>query len=524
MEDLISCELIGDLPAVAAGRWGARAALEFRGAHWTYAQFEQEVARITSALQASGVRKGDRVATWLVNSVEAEFLFFAIIRAGAICVPLNTRYRTQDLAYALRQSGTTLLFTAAKSGPVDFGALVQEALRGEGMPQLREIVTMGPTGIPAAVAWEDFMRRVGTSQVPVQIDPADAALMVYTSGTTGNPKGVLLNHSGMRLCLDRTRIMDLTCGDVQLTYLPLFHTYALSYNMMMSFMCGARQVLMEVFDADAALDIIASHRVTVVHGFDAHFNDFLLALKRRPRDISSLRFGTLTVGSDSSVALARAVQQEFCPTLSGYGMTEVWGAVAVTPADATTGQRCEASGVPQPGAELKVIDPASGRELPPGEVGEILVRSYSRMIGYHDQPEASAVAIDAGGWFHSGDAGVLREDGHIRYMARYKDMLKVGGENVSPAEIEGIVAAIPGVAAVAVVSERHERLQEVPVAFIVVAPGATLDTESVRAHCHGRIASFKIPARVIVVAELPMTPTGKVQKELLRQRLARPQV
>lgn len=524
MEDLISCDLIGDLPAVAAGRWGERAALEFRGAHWSYAGFEQEVARITSALQASGVRKGDRVATWLVNSAEAEFLFFAIIRAGAICVPLNTRYRTQDLAYALRQSGTTLLFTAARSGPVDFGALVQEALRGEGLPRLREVVTMGQTGIPGALAWQDFMCRASSAQARVEIDPADAALMVYTSGTTGSPKGVLLNHSGMRLCRDRTRIMGLTANDVQLTYLPLFHTYAISYNMMMSFMCGARQVLMEVFDADAALDFIESHRVTVVHGFDAHFNDFLLARKRRPRDTSSLRFGTLTVGSDSSVGLARAVQEEFCPTLSGYGMTEVWGAIAITPADATVEQRCEASGIPQPGAELKVIDPVSRRELPAGQVGEILVRSYSRMIGYHDQPQASSAAIDAEGWFHSGDAGVLRADGHIRYMARYKDMLKVGGENVSPAEIEGIVAAIPGVEAVAVVGERHERLQEVPVAFVVAVPGTALDTESVRAHCRGRIASFKIPARVIVVTELPMTPTGKVQKELLRQRLARSQV
>jgi fatty-acyl-CoA synthase len=325
----------------------------------------------------------------------------------------------------------------------------------------------------------------------------------------------------MRLCLDRTRIMGLTGEDVQLTYLPLFHTYALSYNMIMSFMCGARQILMDTFDAEKALDLIESRRVTVVHGFDAHFNDFLQAQERRPRDISSLRFGTLTVGADSSIALARTVQARFCPTLSGYGMTETWGAVTITPQGASIEQRCEASGVPQPGVEIKVIEPATGRTLGAGETGEILVRSYSRMKGYHEQPDATAAAIDADGWFHTGDAGELRADGNVRYMTRYKDMLKVGGENVSPAEIESLLAAIPGVLAVAVVGERHERLAEVPVAFIVAAAGAPVDTESVRAHCRGRIASYKIPARVITVGALPLTPTGKVQKELLRQQLAR---
>lgn len=521
MEELVSSTLIGDLPAVAAQRWGTRQALEFRGARWSYAEFEKEVAAITAALQAAGVRKGDRVATWLVNSAQAEFLFFAIIRAGAICVPLNTRYRTQDLAYALKQSGTSLLITAVRSGPVDFSQLLMAAMEGEGAPVLRGIVTMGPSDIPGAMTWDAFLSRARAREphAPELLAATDPALMVYTSGTTGSPKGVLLDHSGMQLCLDRARIMELKGSDVQLTYLPLFHTYALSYNVIMSLMCGARQVLMESFDADAALDLIESKRVTVLHGFDAHFNDFLHAQQRKHRDTSSLRFGTMTVGADSSVALARTVQERLCLTLSGYGMTEMWGAVTITPQGATQDQRCVASGLPQPGVTLRIIDPATGVDLPQGEIGEILVRSYSRMIGYHEQPEATAAAIDNDGWFHTGDAGVMRADGHVRYMARYKDMLKVGGENVSPAEIEGLLAAIPGVLAVAVVGERHERLAEVPVAFIVVALGAAIDTESVRAHCRGRIASYKVPARVITVAELPLTPTGKVQKELLRRSL-----
>jgi fatty-acyl-CoA synthase len=300
----------------------------------------------------------------------------------------------------------------------------------------------------------------------------------------------------------------------------LFHTYAISYSMIMSFMCGAHQILMNGFDADTALSLIEEKGITVVHGFDAHFNDFLLSQKRRPRDISSLRFGTMTVGSDASVPLAREVQEKFCPTLSGYGMTEVWGAVTITPRNASVEQRCEASGLPQPGVEVRVVDINTGDVLPAGSMGEIQVRSYSRMIGYHNNLEATAAAIDQDGWFHTGDAGVMREDGHVRYLARYKDILKVGGENVSPAEVEGLISTMRGVECVAVVGQPHERLQEVPVAFIVAAAEGPHSEEEVIAFCRGKMASFKIPARIFFVDELPVTPTGKVQKELLRQGLA----
>ena len=530
---LLYCDLIGDLPQAAAQRWGERLAVIFDGQRWTYKQFDEEVTRLAKALRHVGVQKGDRVALWLTNSAELEFLLFAVIKLGAVAVPLNTRYRTQDLAFTLKNSGSVLLVSAGQSGPVSFDAILHDALgdivvddqglvRTEHVASLRRIVMMGESSIPGAMSWESFRKLGLTADVDlstVTLAASDVALIVYTSGTTGSPKGVLLSHHGMQLCFDRAVAMRLEANDIQLTYLPLFHVYAISYSMIMSLMCGGAQVIMSGFQADQALELIAKHRVTVVHGFDAHFNDFMLALARTPSDISSLRFGTLTVGADSTIELAQAAQTKVCPTLSGYGVTELWGGVTITPQGASLEQRCAASGYPLPGVELRVINPETGQPMALGEIGEIQVRSYSRMIGYHNQTEATAAVFDADGWYKSGDAGILREDGHVRFVVRLKDMLKVGGENVSPAEIEGLIATMPGVEYVAIVGKQDARLSEVPVAFMVTSVAGPKQAEQVINHCKGKIASFKIPAEVYFVDALPMTPTGKIQKELLRTRL-----
>jgi fatty-acyl-CoA synthase len=530
---LVYCDLIGDLPALAAQRWGGRHAFTFEDKSWSYLEVEQEVAQLARALQVLGVKPGDRVALWLTNSASLECLLFAVIKIGAVAVPLNTRYRTQDLAYTLKNSGSVLLISAGKSGPVNFDAILLEALgqtsvdaqgwlSSEAVPSLKRVVMMGDSEIPGALRWESF-RELGTQSQSnfrdTRYQSTDAALIVYTSGTTGNPKGVLLSHNGMRLCFDRAEAMQLQASDIQLTYLPLFHVYAISYSMIMSFMCGGAQVIMSGFQVDQALELIAKHRVTVVHGFDAHFNDFMLALAKKPSDISSLRFGTLTVGADSTIQLAQAAQSKVCPTLSGYGVTELWGGVTLTPQAANLEQRCAASGYPLPGVELRVINPDTQQPVATGEVGEIQVRSYSRMIGYHNQPEATEQVFDSEGWYKSGDAGILRADGHVRFVVRLKDMLKVGGENVSPAEIEGLIATLPGVEYVAVVGRPDVRLSEVPVAFIVSATTGPKQAQQVIAHCKGKIASFKIPVECYFVEALPMTPTGKIQKEVLRTRL-----
>ncbi|NYT44625.1 AMP-binding protein [Alcaligenaceae bacterium] len=532
-DKLISCELLGQLPHAAAGTWGDRKALIYKGQSWTYQQFEDEVQVAASALASAGVRPGDRVALWLPNCPALQFLLFATTRIGAVAVPLNTRYKSMELRYALLQSGSTLVISATRAGPVDLDGILKDVVGGgtatedstahfSSIPALKGIIMIGDSQIPGHTPWAAFRDSGWNSAadyVTPTIMPSDIALMLFTSGTSGQPKGVLLNHAGLKLCHDRARIMRLSKDDIQLTYLPLFHIYAFGYSVMMSLMSGATQVLMDVFKGEEALRLIHEHRVTVLHGFEAHFSDLFAARNKLDLDVSSLRIASFATGAKSVTALAEIVQEALCETSSSYGLTETWGGITISPPGATLSQRCESSGLPQPGIEVRIVDPNSGCVLPTNTIGEIQVRSYALFTSYHDDPAETERVIDADGWFRTGDAGILRDDGYLRCLARFKDMLKVGGENVAPAEIEGLLCEIPGVRAAAVVGQKNDRLEEVPVAFIVAQPNECPGESEIIEYFRGKIANFKIPTRVIFIEELPMTSTGKVQKELLRKRL-----
>ena len=255
---------------------------------------------------------------------------------------------------------------------------------------------------------------------------------MYTSGTTGFPKGVMHSHRMIRNVTDRAFRLAITEHDVILMYLPLFHLFAFSEGMLTSVVTGARQVLIETFDADESLALLERERATVLHGFDTHYKELVEAHARRPRDVSSVRTGILAAGMASSTPVARAARALFGPLVSGYGMSEFGAGAAIGALDSTEEQSCEGSGYPAPGYEIRIVDPATGRDQPPGAPGEILVRGYTLMRGYYNKPEATAAAIDAEGWMHTGDMGLFRPDGHLRFMGRYRDMLKVGGENVDP--------------------------------------------------------------------------------------------
>jgi fatty-acyl-CoA synthase len=300
-------------------------------------------------------------------------------------------------------------------------------------------------------------------------------------------------------------------------YLPLFHTFAFTEGMLTSMISGARQVLVSTFDPDESLALIARERATIVHGFDTHFKELCDAHDRHPHDVSSVRTGLCAAGMSSSTSIARRARTLFRGLVSGFGMSECGVGVAIGALDATEEQSCEASGYPAPGYEIRVVDPASGKDQPVGVPGEILVRGYTLMLGYYNKPEATAAAIDAEGWLHTGDMGLLRADGYLRFMGRYKDMLKIGGENVDPMEVEAYLMSHPAISVAAVVSYPDARLSEVGVAFVRLEPGHALTEDDVLAHCRGRIASFKIPRHVVFVDDFPMTSSGKIQKVKLRE-------
>lgn len=531
--DWFEKQTLGSLPERAARRWGSREALCFKGRRVTFADLAAGVDRAAKGLIALGIRPGDKVALWLLNRPEWIEAAFAVMKIGAMLVPINTRLRTEDVAYIADQSDSTALILAERSGPIDYLAMVRElvppgvAAAATRLPKLRHIVLFGDEPRPDTVTWNavlDGGAAVDDAALEARadaVDPEDLAFLMYTSGTTGFPKGAMHCHRIIRNVTERAFRLAITEHDVIMMYLPLFHLFAFSEGMLMSMASGARQVLTEGFDPAESLDLMVRERATVLHGFDTHYKELIEAQERAPRDIGRIRTGIAAAGMQSSTAIARRARTVFGPLVSGFGMSEIGVGVAIGALDSTEEQCCEASGFPAPGYEVRIVDPETGRDQPAEVPGEILARGYTLMRGYYEKPEATAAAIDADGWLHTGDMGLLRADGHLRFMGRYKDMLKIGGENVDPMEVEAFLMAHPAVNLVAVVSLPDARLSEVGVAFVRSEPGQALTEDDVLAHCRGRIASFKIPRRVIFVDEFPMTSSGKIQKVKLRAEALR---
>jgi len=531
--DWFEKQTLGSLPERAARRWGAREALCFKGRRLTFADLASGVDRAAKGLIALGIRPGDKVALWLLNRPEWIEAAFAVMKIGAVLVPINTRLRTEDVAYIADQSDSTALILAERSGPIDYLAMVRElvppgvAPAATRLPKLRHLVLFGSEPRPDTVAWSTVLAggaAVDDAALAARadaVDPEDLAFLMYTSGTTGFPKGAMHCHRMIRNVTERAFRLAITERDVIMMYLPLFHLFAFSEGMLMSMVSGARQVLTEGFNAAESLDLMAREHATVLHGFDTHYKELLEAQEREPRDIGRIRTGIAAAGMQSSTAIARRARTVFGPLVSGFGMSEIGVGVAIGALDSTEEQCCEASGFPAPGYEVRIVDPATGRDQPVEVPGEILARGYTLMRGYYEKPEATAAAIDAEGWLHTGDMGLLRADGHLRFMGRYKDMLKIGGENVDPMEVEAFLMAHPAVNLAAVVSLPDARLSEVGVAFVRAEPGQVLTEDDMLAHCRGRIASFKIPRRVIFVDDFPMTSSGKIQKVKLRAEALR---
>ena len=549
---------VGELPARAAERWGNRESLVFGPVRQSFAEVARRVDEAAKGLIALGIAPGDKVCLWLNNCPEWVHLMFAIARIGAILVPANTRFRTGDIEYLVRQGDCATLITHDVSGPVDYLEMVRELvpeslaapptgpLRSERFPLLERIVTVsdrehrGTNPLPALVEAGRAVSDTVLAERAGAVSVDDILFIMFTSGTTGFPKGVMRSHHLLRNQCDRMERLAITESDVVLNYLPLFHIFGYVDGPLLSVMAGSRQVLTGTFDPDECIGLVEAERATQMQGFDSHLKALMDAQERRPRDTSSLRIGFFPSGMASSVPIVRRAREVFptMQTLTAYGSTEGGANICTSFLDSTEEQRCETSGHPCDGFEIRIADPETGAELPTGTPGEILVRGYNLMQGYYRQPEETAAAIDADGWLRSGDLGYLREDGYLRFLGRCKDMLKVGGENVDPVEVEQLLLEHPRVREAAVVAYPDERLTEVGVAFVVAsnegaaAPGVgdrggtagerdarrEALAEEILGFGRGRVASFKLPRHVLFVPALPMTSSGKVRKAELRER------
>ena len=529
---------IGNLVDDAARQFANREALYFNGRRWTFGQFQEDVERAAKGLIDLGVAPGEKVSLWMPNCPEWLHICYAVAQIGAVLLPINTRLRTADLQYVLQQSDTATLIIKDRSGPVDYLAMVEEvcpeilssdseSLNCESFPELRRVVVLGGRQFPGTRSWDETLAAAaGVRQKVLQqvlqerrgaVDPDDTVLLMYTSGTTGFPKGVMHSHNILRITTDSINRMGMTPNDVVLMYLPLFHAFGLYEGALMFLQAGSRMVLTETFEAGEALRLIEQERVTMLHGFDTHFYDLTSHPDCVGTDRSSLRTGLFASGMASSVPVARRAQDLLCPTITGWGMTEVGVGVSMSFLDTPVEDRCAGSGYPLPGYEFKVIDPETRESLLPGAMGELCTRGYAVMQGYYKKPLETAETVDQEGWLHTGDVATIREDGCMRFFGRYKDILKVGGENVDPIEVEAFLIAHPAVEKVQVVGVPDPRLSEVSCACVVLQAGWQLTLDDLDQFCRGKLASFKIPRHLLLLDDYPMTSSGKVQKFRLRE-------
>jgi fatty-acyl-CoA synthase len=475
----------------------------------SYAEFSALTRTMAARLIAAGVAHGDRVGLLNTDRIESLAMLFGAMRMGAVPVPVNARYKSRELAYVVGNAGIHLLLLDPQ-----FATLLDDA----GLPaSCRVVVGLDDAGFVAAG------ETVGADAVDgaeALVEPDDMAIILYTSGTTANPKGCVYVHRGMTTqSFNYGRALELTRDDRFWTPLPLFHVAGLVTVLAC---IAAPCPLIHVgrhFDPGAALDQIEHERCTLA--FPA-FETLWLAVQNQPRfpeaDLSSMRL-VVAVGSPGSLRL----MQERLPgvtQVSSFGSTECGGFVSIGRPTDPLETRLTTNGRAFPGSELRIVDPETGEDLPPNTPGEILMRGPARFVRYHEDPEQTALTIDADGWFHSGDLGRMDEEGRLSFVGRLKDMLKVGGENVAAAEIETYLLGHPACEIVQVVAAPDARYTEVAAAFVQLAPGQAATEEELIEFCRGRIATFKVPRYVRFVDEWPMSGT-KIQKFVLRERIAK---
>lgn len=506
----------------AAERFGDRPALEDGELRFSFRELADAGLGAARAFLAAGVEPGERVAIWAPNLAEWVVAALGLQSAGGVLVPLSTRFKAAEAAYVLRRSGARLLCTVGEFLGVDYAAL----LEGVDLPALREIVTL--RGASAnATPWRDFLARgeripaSAARERALAVDPDDLSDIIFTSGTTGNPKGVMTSHGqNLRVFDVWSRGAGIREGDRYLIVNPFFHTFGYKAGWLACLQVGATAIPHAVFDAGAVLERIGRERVSVLPGAPTLYQSLLAHPDRAKVDLSSLRVA-VTGAAPVPVELVERMRRElgFEVVVTAYGLTESSGTVSMClPSDdAETISTTSGRGIP--GVELRCVG-KDGRPVPPGEPGEIQVRGFNVMRGYLDDPEATAQAIDAEGWLHTGDVGVLDARGYLRITDRIKDMFIVGGFNCYPAEIENLMYAHGEIAQVAVVGIPDARQGEVGMAFVVPKPGAALTPEAVIAWCRGQMANYKVPRRVEIVSALPTNASGKVLKYELRRRAA----
>jgi fatty-acyl-CoA synthase len=511
---------------------------------WTYREIRDWSIRIARGLAAQGVRPGDHVAMVLANYPEFVALKFGIARAGAVAVPINFLNRGDELGYVLRQSDAVLLVTMDRFRNLDYAQMLDELAPGwedhgggGAFPQLKSVVVFQTSEQPAragAVSFAQLNAESAGSQPLVQPDPAANCDIIYTSGTTGSPKGVMLSHDMMlRTAFGSAYARAFEDGRRILFSLPMYHVFGYVEGMLSVLFVGGSIVPQLKFEAEATLRGIARHRATDALLIPTMTLALFDELKQRSYDLSSLH-SVLASGGRAPAYLWQGIFDLLGPqeVTTGYGMTEVTASATVTRPDdpierllTTNGRLREVgpAGDPAYGGKLvvyRVVDPETGRDVPVGEVGELIAKGPGVTRGYYEKPEATAETFTSDGWLKTGDLGRIDADGYVSLAGRRKESYRCGGEQVMPTDVEDLLVVHPAVLQAHVVPVPDDRMGEVGVAFVILRDQASATAPELIEYCSARLARFKVPKHVLFLRaeDIPTTPSGRARKFLLVQK------
>jgi len=508
----------------AAERFGDSEGLVDGDLRLSFSELVDEIDRAAAALVASGVEPGDRIAIWAQNIAEWVFVAEGAHRCGAVVVPLNTRFKGDEAAYILRTAGARMLFTVTDFLDTNYVELLRTS---DDIPTLAEIVVIRGPAAPDTTSWDEFIARADGVDADIvrarsdAVQPDDLCDILFTSGTTGAPKGAMLRHGASVRGFDAwSTVVGLREGDRYLIVNPFFHAFGLKAGILASLIKGSTIIPHPIFDVPSVMRRVPEERITMLPGPPAIYQTILDHPDLDQFDMSTLRL-SVTGAATVPVEMIRRMRDElaFETIVTGYGLTESTGIATMCRHDDDIETIANTAGRPIPGMELRIVDDA-GKNVGTGEPGEVQVRGYNVMKGYFNNPEATAEAVDADGWLHTGDIGIVDEGGNLKITDRLKDMFIVGGFNAYPAEIENIMMTNSAVGQVAVVGVPDRRMGEVGVAFVVPRSGATIDPDELIAWCREHMANYKVPRRVEVVDALPLNASGKVLKYQLRDKAA----
>ena len=532
-------ETIGASLDRAAARFGDRDALIscHQNLRYTYADLLREVNRAARALLALGVERGDRVGIWSANAAEWPIVQYAAAKVGAILVNINPAYRLRELEYALNQSGVSVLVTARRFRKTDYVEMLTTLmpeltmprlgpLQAGNVPDLRHVIYLGSDAAPGGISWAGFVQQAGRAS-PADLSAREAQLQFddpvniqYTSGTTGAPKGATLSHHNiLNNGFFVGEALEYTHEDRICVPVPFYHCFGCVMANLAAVTHGAAVVLpAEAFDAEATLRAIDSHRCTSVYGVPTMFIAQLDHPAFGSFNLDSLRTGIMA-GAPCPIEVMRSVieRMHVREVTICYGMTETSPVSFQSAVDDAVELRVSTVGRVHPHLECKIIDPESGAVVPRGQPGELCTRGYSVMLGYWNNPEATASAIDGARWMHTGDLAVMHDNGCVNISGRLKDLIIRGGENIYPREIEEFLYTHPKVSEVQVVGVPDLKYGEEVCAWVRLRDNQTATEDEIRDFCRGQIATCKIPRYVKFTTEFPTTVTGKIQKFRMRQ-------